>query len=109
MTEEKELTNVTKELLKRIEQLKKNIKNSMMSGEVNILKGIVIFEVILKEINPSVIDENEALLIEDYVNKYLIKKEDAMQRVNSYIRYGINRCFLVLESYNKIKKHGLKK
>ena len=82
MTEVVELNEVTKELLKRITDLKRNIKESMMHGEVNILKGIVIFEVILKELNPSIIDGESVGKIEEYTRKYLSKKEEEMQQLN---------------------------
>ncbi len=109
MTEVKELTELTKSILERIEELKINIKNSMMSGEINILRGIIIFEVILKELNPDVLDDNEITKIEDYVRKYLNKKEYDMQKINSYVHYGVNRCFLVLETFNRDNNKKLEK
>ena len=109
MTEVKELTDITSRLLEKIEELKMNIKNSMMHGEVNIIRGIVIFEVILKELNPSVLDEEEINKIEDYVRKYINEKEYDMQKVNSYVHYGVNRCFLVLESFNRVNNKKLEK
>ena len=69
MSTEKELTQVTNELLERTNILKENGKKSMMVGEVNVLRGIVIFEVILKEINPEVVDEAEVNIIENYVKE----------------------------------------
>ena len=109
MMEVKELTNVTKELLERTEELKENIKNSMMSGEFNIIRGVIIFEIILKEFNPNVVDEDEILRIENYVRNYVRKKEEDMQKINPYVHYGVNRCFLMLESYNDINKKKSKK
>ena len=109
MTEVVEYNEVTRELLDRVENLKKDIKNSMTHGEVNIIKGIVIFEAILKEFNPSDLDREEIDKIEGYVRRYLIEKEEKMQRVNAYVHYGVNRCFLILESYNNIKEKNLVK
>ena len=109
MSTEKELTQVTNELLERTNILKENGKKSMMVGEVNVLRGIVIFEVILKEINPEVVDEAEVNIIENYVNMYINKKEEQTQKVNNYVHYGINLCFLMLENYIKEKKQGFSK
>ncbi len=104
MTEEKELTKVTCELLEKIEEVKNNIKKSMVVGEVNILKGITIFEVVLKEFNPSKLDMEEVIRIEEFTSHYISKKEEEMQRVNPKVHYGINRCFLIIEGYVKTKK-----
>ena len=109
MTEVTNFSEVTIQLLTRIDDLKKSIKNSMTVGEVNILKGILIFETILKEIDPLVLDRNEIDKIEEYTRKYLIKKEDDMQRVNAYVHYGVNRCFLILETFNNAKEKKLDK
>ena len=109
MTEVTEYNDVTKDLLERIKDLKKDIRNSMMHGEYNILKGIVIFETILKEFNPRVLDDNEIAKIEGFVRRYLIEKEEKMQHVNAYVHYGINRCFLILESYNNVEEEKIEK
>ena len=109
MTEEKELNAVTKDLLYKTEILKNEIKNSMMHGEFNIIRGIVIFEVILKELNPAFINDEEVNKIENFTRKYLIEKEEKMQKVIPYIHYGINRCFIILESYNVMIKKRNKK
>ncbi len=107
MTTEKELTQVTNELLERTNMLKENGKKAMMKGEVDILKGITIFEVILKEINPEVIDEAKVKFIENYVNVYMIKKEEQTQTVNNYVHYGIGLCFWVLDDFLKGKTSKL--
>ena len=107
MTDEKELTEVTKELLERIEILRKNLKKSMTRGESSIVKGIIIFEAILKEVNPSVLDESEIVKIEEYTKRYLIEKEERTQHVDSYVHYGVDRCLLILATYNKYKDKKL--
>ena len=109
MTEVKELNEVTKELLSRMEILKNDIKNSMIRGEFNIIKGIIIFEAVIKELNPEVINEEEVNKIENFTKRYLIEKEEKMQKVNPYVHYGINRCFMILESYNRLDKEKKKK
>ena len=103
MTEVTELTEVTKELMIELDKLKEDIKNSMIRGEVNILKGIIIFEAVLKEINPLSINDEETARIEAIVRNYLRNKEELMQHVNAYVHYGVNRCLLILYSYNKLK------
>ena len=103
MSTGKELTQVTKELLERTNILKVNGKKSMMKGEVNVLNGITIFEVILQEINPEVIDGAEVKFIENYVSTYMNKKEEQTQMVNNYVHYGIDLCFKMLESFLKEK------
>ena len=107
MEEVVEFNEATNDLLKRIEDLKKDITNSMTHGETKIIKGITIFEAILKEFNPSVLDKEKIFEMEEYTRRYLIEKEEKMQRVNAYVHYGINRCFLILESYNNIKEKKL--
>ena len=109
MTDVKELNEETKELIERIELLKKNLKNSMMRGEARIVKGIIIFETIVKELNPSTLDENTIDKIEECTRRYLIEKEELTQHVDAYVNYGVNRCFLILEMYRKNKNKKLTK
>ena len=109
MTEEKELTEVTKELLKRTKELKENTKKSMIIGEVNIIRGIIIFETIIKEINPHTLDEEEINIINRFVDTYMLNKEEVTQSVNHRIHQGITLCYLILYSYNKeVKRKVLK-
>ena len=109
MAEEKEMTIVTEKLLVETEKLKKSIKDSMMVGELAIIKGIIFFEVIVKEINPEILDESEISKIKNYTLKVLRNKEEEMQKVNNHMHYGVNRCFLMLDGYNrKIKKYIMK-
>ncbi len=110
MTEEKELTEITKELLSRINNLKENTKKSMIVGEVNIIKGIIIFETILKEINPSVLNDEKMNMILKTVYDYITKKEEMTQTVNHRIHEGLALCSIILDSYNKeIKRKTLTK
>ena len=104
MAEVIELSEVTKELLRRVDELKKNIKESMTYGESKILKGIVIFETVLSELNPSVIDDEQIIVIESCVRRCLSKKEELTQHIDAYVHYGVNRCFLMLESFNNVNK-----
>ena len=107
MTKEKELTQVTNELLERTNILRENGKKSMMKGEVNVLRGIIIFEVILKEINPEVMDDAEINVVKNYINVYMVKKEEETQQVNNYVHYGLNLCLSMLDNYVKEKKTNL--
>lgn len=109
MTEEKELTEVTKEILERTENLKEHTKKSMVKGEVNIIRGIIIFETIIKEINPINIDEETIVKTYKYVDAYMLQKEDFTQSVNHYIHHGITLCYFILDLYLKeIKRRTLK-
>ena len=99
--EEKALSDVTTELLAKTDELKENIKGSMMRGEFGILKGISVFEVILREINPMAINDHEINRIMTLVNNYLREKEELMQKVDVRMHYGINRCYMILFNYNR--------
>ena len=101
MAEEKKLTLVTERLLLETEELKKSIKESMMVGELAILKGIIFFEVIIKRINPEVLDENEIKKIKNSTIRVLRNEEEEKQKVNNHMHYGIERCFLMLDGYNR--------
>lgn len=109
MTEEKKLTLVTEQLLVETEKLKKSIKESMMVGEVAIIKGIIFFEVIVREVNPEVLTEEEINKIKNYTLRVLKAKEEEMQKVSNHMHYGINKCFLMIDGYNRRIKKYIKK
>lgn len=96
-----ELTGVTKDLIERANIIKDSVKKSMMIGEVNIINGIVIFETIVKEINPSVINDDTVNEINNYIALYLRQKEEKEEKVNNYIHHGVNQCLTMLDLYNK--------
>lgn len=104
MEEVKEMTTETLNLLVLTEELKKDIKNSMMHGEASIIKGITLFEVMVKAINPTKIDDQEIDMIEDSVRRHVRTREEALQKVNPSLHYGVNRCFLILETRYRTKK-----
>ena len=101
LKEEEELTEVTKDLIERTNVIKENVKKSMVVGEVNILKGIIIFEVVLKKVNPSIINDNVVSEISNYIVLYLRQKEEKEEKVNNYIHHGVNQCLTMLDLYNK--------
>ena len=101
LKEEEELTEVTKDLIERTNVIKENVKKSMIVGEVNILKGIIIFEVVLKKVNPSIINDNVVSEISNYIALYLRQKEEKEEKVNNYIHHGVNQCLTMLDLYNK--------
>ncbi len=105
----KELTTITSELLERTNEIKENAKKSMMIGEVNVIRGIIIFEVILKEINHSELGNAEINAIKKFVDAYMIKQDDILQRSNNYVNYGIALCYLVMDNYNKMRMSQLVK
>ena len=96
-----ELNEVANNILDRLNKLKENIKKSMMVGEKDILKGIEIVEEVIKELNPSEMDDDILSMIESCANIVLYKKEERIEHVNSYVHYGINMCYTVLEGYNR--------
>ncbi len=110
MTEVKKETIVTSQLLEETLRLKKNIRENMMSGETDILRGIVFFEEIIKEVNPMFLDIENIDKIKSYAVFLLKEKEEKMQRSSNYVHYGLDRCFLLMDSYSRrAKKHILGK
>ena len=106
MDEVKEMTPETINVLLKTEELKKDIRNSMMHGEESIIRGITFFEVMFKAINPSNIDDEKLDNIENSVRRHLKKREEALQKINPSMHYGVNRCFLILESNYRTKKNN---
>ena len=104
---QEELNQVASEILALIENLKQKTKESMVIGERSILKGITIFEEVIKELNPDKIDDNVMSMIISYVSILLFKREETTQHVDSKMRHGINECFCVIDFYNKRKKREL--
>ena len=98
------LNDATIEILNLTDNLKKKTKGAMMIGEVNILRGIVIFEEVLKGLNPDIIDDEAIYMIESCVNIVLFKEEEKSQHVNNHVHYGVNACYSVIDMYNKSKK-----
>ena len=106
---QEELTPITCELLDLVDNLKKKTKESMVSGERSILKGIAIFEEVVKEINPAVMDENVMSMIISYTSIVMFKEEEERGHVDSRAHYGINQCYMMMDIYNKRKKRELVK
>ena len=102
-----EYNQVTYEILDRIDNLRNKTKESMMVGELNILKGIDIFEEAVKAINPIMLDDEAIYLIKRCINIALFKEEEKNGRVNNHIHYGVNSCYMMLDFYNKSKKRTL--
>lgn len=101
---DEELTELTQELLIRTKMIRDSVKKSMVVGEFDILRGIIIFEVVLKELNPSKMDDNEITRITNFINVYLRNKEEREQKVNKYIHHGVSQCLVMLDGYNKAIK-----
>ncbi len=108
-TIEKKYSKVTNELLERTGYLKNSIKSSFIKGDKNILEGIEIFETILKEINPDIIDDDMQVCIENTINLLMTDINDITQTINPDINYGIKCCYMILEGYNKASLRRLKK
>ena len=108
-TEEKEYSIVTNELLERIKFLRYSVASNYIPGDKEIIRGIDLFETILKEINPEHLDKNMQIYIESIVDKEITKINDQKQSVNHNMNYGIVCCYTILEGYNKTKQRNLKK
>lgn len=102
-----ELSQVTKDILGLTNNLKKRTKESMVVGEKSIIKGITLFEEVIKEINPDVIDDGIISMIISYVSIVLFRKEEKEQRVDNSVHFGIQQCYMVIDMYNKRKKREL--
>lgn len=104
------LTETTMEILGMLDVAREDIKNSMVIGENSILRGIDFFEKLLRELNPNTMDDEEISLIEKVVSVRIIRDEDICQRVNSYVHFGLDRCYLILWSYSRhVKGYSRKK
>ena len=98
-----DLSLVTVDLLERTGAIKNIIINSMMSGQDYIIIGVELFEKILKENNPSSINNDVILEIKKEIDNILSTNH------NRYVSIGVSRCFMMLEAYNIIKSRYCKK
>ena len=81
----------------------------MIIGERDILKGIAIFEEVIKGLNPDKIDDDTMSIIINCVDIVISGLEEKAQHVNTKVHYGIEQCSLVVDIYNKRKKRELVK
>ena len=102
-----ELSQVANEILALTNNLKKRTKESMVVGEKSILKGIVLFEEVIKELNPDVINDGVISMIDSYVSIIMFKQEEKTQQVDNRVHLGIQQCYMVIDMYNKRKKREL--
>lgn len=107
LNDQDELNQVTIEILELLNNLKKKTKESMVSGETSIIKGITLFEEVVKELNPNKMDDNVISIIVSYVSIILFKQEEKRQHVDVKMRYGINQCYMLIDIYSKSKKREL--
>ena len=99
--EGKKLSIVTDEILERTVLLKKCVMESMTVGDKYIVRGITFFEEVLKEINPTEMNEEVINTIKMYINNILGKKD---VRLNQYYLLGINKCYFIIYDYNYVHK-----
>ena len=99
MNDERELSTLTVDLLYRTGNIKNSIKDEMMVGWNEVIKGIIFFEEILKEINPLIIDDREVLIIKDIVSKCIVEHDYKVRRIDYYEHFGINQCCMMLDCY----------
>lgn len=102
-----EYTDTTLEILDLTNNLKQKVKNGMMIGERHILRGIIIFEEVIKELNIDIINDDALSMIEACANIVLFKEEERQQHVNNYTHYGISLCNSATSMYLKNKKRKL--
>ena len=107
LDDQEELNQVTIEVLELLNNLKKKTKESMVSGETSIIKGITLFEEVIRELNPNKIDDNVISIVISYASIILFKQEEKKQHVDVKMRYGINQCYMLIDVYNKSKKREL--
>ena len=98
--EEKDLNEVTKEILLRTSYLKECIKKANTVGEDYINRGIICFEEVLKSINPVEINDSVINNIIMCINDILEEREI----FNQYYRLGINRCYFIIYDYKLVTK-----
>lgn len=65
------LTDITLELLDRTLAIKDNYKKSMVVGKDGIILGVIIFEEIIKEINPSEISDGLLDVVRNKIEAYM--------------------------------------
>lgn len=68
------LTDITLELLDRALAIKDNYKKSMVVGKDGIILGVIIFEEIIKEINPSEISDGLLDAVRNKIEAYMNSK-----------------------------------
>ena len=107
LDDQEELSQVTIEVLELVDNLKTKTKESMVRGERSILKGITIFEEVVKKLNPSKMNDNVISIIISYVSILVFKQEEEREHIDTGVRYGVNQCYMMLDMYGKAKKREL--
>ncbi len=97
----KELNSGASELLAAIDNYRRIIEKGDAFGKPGILRGITIFEGVIRDVNPNVIDEKVETTIQQSVETYLVRKEDNMQHVDTVARRGISTCLIILSNHTK--------
>lgn len=95
----RELTEITEELLERTSFIKNSYKKSMTAGKEGIIEGVVIFEEVVKEINP---DTCSMAIVEVIENKVMAYLHSRRRIIDVNIDSGLYACFMMLETYVKI-------
>ena len=95
----RELTEITENLLERTSFIKNSYKKSMTVGKEGIIEGVVIFEEVVKEINP---DTCSMAIVEVIENKVMAYLHSRSRVIDMNIDSGLYVCFMMLETYVKI-------
>lgn len=96
-----EISLVVIDLLDRVNIIKEDIKKSMMVGERKILKGVTIFEEVIKSMNINEVNDDILDQVEKRIGLVISSMEDKSQKVDHFAHIGIDRCSLMLYMYNK--------
>lgn len=85
-------------LLEEFDKLEKIIRSSMMPDEREIIKGINIVRGVVRELNVNQVDNEFKNSVKLIINKYESSLNSQMKVMNSYVKYGINRCMMIIDS-----------
>ena len=109
MEQNNNYSSITNEILERTATFKNCVAVDFIPGDKSIIDGIELFETTLKELNPEYIDEDIQEFIKNIINNVMTNIEEAKQKVNHRMHYGINCCYTILEGFKNGKKRDLKK
>lgn len=93
------LTDITLELLDRALAIKDNYKKSMVVGKDGIILGVIIFEEIIKEINPSEISDGLLDVVRNKIEAYMNSKGYFIDRD---INAGLYASLMMMSVYINI-------
>lgn len=96
----KELSDITLELLDRTIAIKNNYKKSLTVGKDGIIYGVIIFEEVIKEINPNEISYGLIDVVKNKIEAYFNFMD---YKINEDINAGIYACLVMMGVYITIR------